>query len=152
MEFERYTQLFPKGCCQMQKILALLWQDPALWNARERRRKHVFTLFFTPALSTSCSQRKKQQGSVVSAAHSAPYPAVIVPSATGEKNPLRWEGPNFQCSAGQQSSWDDTESGHAVWGIPGQSFTDMPGSIQKARLTEETWDKIQQPEVGETTW
>lgn len=85
MEFERYRQLFPKGWCQMQNILALPWKDPALSNAREGRRKHIFTLFFTPPLSTSCSQCKKHQGSVVLAAHSAPYPAVIVPSATGEK-------------------------------------------------------------------
>lgn len=52
MEFERYIQLFPKGCCRMQNTLTVPWPSTAEHQVnKEERRKHrqqPFWLYLSP--------------------------------------------------------------------------------------------------------
>ena len=111
MEFERYAQLFPKGWCQMQNTLALPWHDTAASKCTGRKGGSTFLpRVFTRALSIGCSQCEKHRGSSVSDANLAPFPALIVASARGEKPCLLdVKGQIFNALQDSKAAWDDTQ-------------------------------------------
>lgn len=111
MEFERYAQLFPKGCCQMQNTLSLPWHDTAVSKRTGRKGGSTFLPhIFTQALSFGCLQHEKHRGSSVSDANLSPFPALIVASATGDKSCLlAVKGQIFNALQDSKATWDDTQ-------------------------------------------